>query len=129
MIQEYEGGKIMQEFNTTSFSGEKREVEVSLKGEAESRVDLVVKGIEQLIGSIDAKHMCNEDQTLFSQITDSLLLAIADMVGYQHYYWDAVPQSEKSINEDDELVVSDKEKVRLLKLLVEELEVKLKTEC
>ncbi|MEQ2464705.1 hypothetical protein WMO63_03360 [Niallia sp. CLA-SR-H024] len=56
------------------------------------------------------KHACNEDHEKFNKYIETLLLSVADIVGYEHYYWEQVPESEKKYNEYDKLEVSREEK-------------------
>ncbi|MED1601764.1 hypothetical protein [Alkalihalophilus marmarensis] len=97
------------------------ETEVTIVGKQENDTDLIIKGIQKLMSQIDVKHACNEDHERFNKYIETLLLSVADIVGYEHYYWEQVPDSEKKYNEYDELEVSREEKIKLLKIMVENL--------
>lgn len=100
------------------------ETEVTISGKSEDDTELIIQGIKKLMSHIDVKHACNEDHEKFNKYIETLLLSVADIVGYEHYYWEQVPESEKKYNEYDELdelEVSREEKIKLLKIMVENL--------
>jgi len=97
------------------------ETEVIITGKIEDDTELIIQGIRKLMSHIDLKHACNEDYERFNQYIETLLLSVADIVGYESYYWEQVPDSEKKYNEYDELEVSRGEKIKLLKIMVESL--------
>ncbi|WP_147534506.1 hypothetical protein [Bacillus marasmi] len=97
------------------------ETEITISGKSEDDTELIIQGIKKLMSHIDVKHACNEDHEKFNHYIETLLLSVADIVGYEHYYWEQVPDSEKKYNEFDELEVSREEKIKLLKIMVENL--------
>jgi hypothetical protein len=104
-----------------SFKDEQLEPEITITGHQEDDTELIVNGIQKLMSRIDVKHACNDDYEKFNKYVETLLFSVADIVGYEHYYWEQVPDSEKSYNEFDEMQVSRSEKVKLLKLMVNNL--------
>jgi|SRR5690625_157156 len=111
------------EFKTSKYSLEDNKllIEVSVKGNADNEGELIVEAAKYLMSHIDVKHVCDEDHNKFNQYIDELLISIADVVGYDHYYSTQVPESELKYNENDEIEVSRKEKIKLLKMLVDDL--------
>ena len=97
------------------------ETEITIAGKQGDNTELIIQGIKKLMSQIDLKHACNEDQERFNHYIETLLLSVADIVGYEHYYWDQVPASKKTYNEEDELEVSRDEKIKLLKIIVENI--------
>ncbi|WP_366161231.1 hypothetical protein ABXS71_20590 [Bacillus infantis] len=112
----------MNTFKISEYSNLQNELEaeVTIVGK-ENDTDLIIKGIQKLMSQIDVKHACNEDHERFNKYIDTLLLSVADIVGYEHYYWEQIPESQKKYNEYDELEVSREEKVKLLKIIIENL--------
>lgn len=116
-------GSIIMEFKTSKYSLEDNKllIEVSVKGNADNEGELIVEAAKYLMSHIDVKHVCNEDRNKFNEYIDELLMSIADVVGYEHYYWAHVPESELKYNENDEMKVSRREKIKLLTMLVDDL--------
>ncbi|MGE6755997.1 hypothetical protein ACQKFO_21585 [Rossellomorea sp. NPDC071047] len=98
------------------------ELEVQLKGKQDDRLSILLESIKFLMSQIDLKHICNEDEELFNSASEQLLLSVADLVGYEDYYWVQVPDSEKEYSEDEELIVSKQAKIQLLKHMINKLE-------
>jgi hypothetical protein len=103
------------------FKNNQLETEITITGPQEDDTDLIINGIKKLMSRIDVKHACNEDYDRFNTYIETLLLSVADIVGYEHYYWEKVPESERSYNEFDEMQVSKSEKIKLLKQMVNKL--------
>jgi hypothetical protein len=104
-----------------SFNNNELETVITITGHQEDDTELIINGIQKLMSRIDVKHACNEDYEKFNKYIEDLLFSVADIVGYEHYYWEQVPESEKTYNEFDEMQVSKSEKIKLLKLMVNNL--------
>lgn len=98
------------------------ELEVTIKGNGN---DLKKQAINFLISDMDLKHDFNEDRSLFDKFVEDLLLQAADVVGYEHYYWNEIPREEATYNEYDELIVSDKVKIELLEDIISDMKKRL----
>lgn len=101
-------------------------IEITIKGEAEEQGELKGKAIKSLLNSIDPKLDFNEDDFLALQgFVEEMLIAAVDVIGYESYYWENVPDNEKSYNEYDELMVSKKAKIDLLEQIVRDMKARL----
>lgn len=108
-------------FSNFTPGDEGAKTEITITGEQENNTELIIHAIKTLMEEIDLKHAAGGDHLTFNNYVETLLLSVADIVGYESYYFEQVPDSEKSYNDSDELVVSRSEKVKLLKQLVESL--------
>lgn len=101
------------------------EVQVTIKQEDNTtQRDSILKAINLLMDSIDLKNTCNADYNVFEHTVEEILYKAADIIGYEHYYWEHVPESETHYVRED-LVVSKKAKVDLLKQIVADMEKKI----
>lgn len=94
------------------------ELEVSIKGNGK---DLKKQAINFLISGMDLKHDFNEDYNSFHEFVEDLLLQVADVIGYEYYYWNEIPEEEVSYNEYDELIVPDKVRIELLERIISDM--------
>lgn len=56
---------------------------------------------------------------------EEILIATVDVIGYEFYYWEQVPDTEKSYNEYDELEITKKAKIDFLEQVVRNMKAKL----
>lgn len=95
------------------------EVEVSVKANIESDLEIVLQGIKMLVESIDPKFMCEEDRNLHSNSMEQILFAVADNIGFQNDWYFINPNIEKSKDQYGEYTISDKSKYDVLKDFIE----------
>lgn len=102
-------------------------IEISIKGNVESRAELKEKAIKSLLNGLDPKIDFKDGS--YQEVQDfveNVLIATVDVLGYQHYYWDQVSDNETSYNEYDELEVTKKAKIEYLEQVVRDMKAKLK---
>lgn len=95
--------------------------EIIISGKQKDNSELVMQAIQTLMSQIDVKHFCNEDFNRFNEYIDRLLISVTDIVGYEHHYWEQVPDSGKTYSDFDELELVREEKIKLLKEIVNNL--------
>ena len=100
------------------------ELDIQVKGKADNDTELIVNAIEKLISTIDVKHACNEDGTLFERYMDRILLSLADSYGYEGWY-DVYEDLESTYNpqaDTDEYTVASK--LTVLRAVIHQIEEK-----
>ena len=80
--------------STGSIDGEDFPFEITIKGDEDSDLDLIVNATKKLIENIDLKHMCDEDYDLYYYSLKQILLSVADSLECEG--WEIEDDSEES---------------------------------
>lgn len=84
-------------------------------------LEMVLLGIEKLVGSINFKADCREDLDIYRQALRRVLSAAVNHYGFQDGYYSVDPTIKIQYNDDNEGFVTDEDKLKTLQILFKEL--------
>lgn len=94
--------------------------EIIVKANTESDLEMILQGIENLVETIDPKHVCKEDFTAYNDSMKRILHAVADNIGFQSDWYRTNPNIEMHYDEkSEESYVTDKSKIEILESFIE----------
>jgi hypothetical protein len=111
-------------FSVYDYNAETNEVDFKLDISTHMNLvelELILTGIEKLVGAIDLKVSCNENKDTYRQSLKRILSAVSDNLGFQGGYYISNPEIRVNYNKNDECVVMDEDKKKVLKIFIDEL--------
>ncbi|MFS0751738.1 hypothetical protein [Oceanobacillus sp. 1P07AA] len=86
--------------------------------------NLKLATIKSLVMNSDLKIDFKEDYNEFEKFIEEVILTATDLEGYEHFYSIGTTEFEKTYNDYDELIISNKARVQYLEFIVDRLKSK-----